>query len=202
MDNVAGRGKKQCKKCEKFSGVRTAICECGASFVKSDPAPVAASPTRMTLDPLDQQISESVSSVKTILQKAESGRRSFVFTEKAEKVKQESPEAVGSAELRDFKKSRGLVTYVPSGECPFKPEGFKDAKWSNGTASSETVQNWAIRVFNSGDDYNRYHPEAVVYWARYYWDMSNRVEWSRIRVLILTALTPKGSTPDLTDDDD
>lgn len=197
MDNVAGRGKKQCKKCGKFSGVRTAICECGASFAKSDPAPVAASPSRMTLGPLDKQIAESVSSVKNILKNAESGRRSFTFTEKVEKVKQESPEAVGSEELRDFKKSRGLVTYVPSGECPFKPEGFKDIKWSAGAASEDVVQNWAIRVFNSGTDYVRYHPEAIVYWARYYWDMSNRVEWSRIRVLILTALTPEGSSPDL-----
>jgi hypothetical protein len=189
---------KTCPACKKQSGPRTLQCECGHVFIKkAEPAAVAAATTPMTVDPLDVAIKDSLASVKTILKNAEDRggqpplptprpARPIVFTENEPEEKQpEQPEAVGAVKIRKDN-TRFRTTYVPAGECPFKPEGFKDVNWSNGQASSAVVKNWATRVFNSDD---RLHPHAVVYWARYYWNINSGAEWSRIRDLILDTLS-------------
>lgn len=209
---------KTCPACKKQSGPRTKQCECGHNFA-STPAPVAASAAPMTkADPLNdrldvgQTIKDTISSAKTILQKVDS-RRSLSVPEPwddpdsadSDEVSSSKPIASGKVALKEQQQRPGYSrVYVPAGECPFKPEGYKSGYERMSTwpepASPEVIQNWAVRVFNSGN----YHPHAVVYWARYFWEMQDVTvspdgtkvfakEWNRVRDLILEALTPVGS---------
>lgn len=206
---------KTCPACKKQSGPRTKQCECGHLF-STAPAAVAASSAPMTTDPLNDRLADStkeikgaLNSAKTILQRAES-RRSLSLPEPWEVDSDKDSDDALEAESTPEETSQVLLkpnqggrrtTYVPAGDCPVKPAGYK-AGWPDGPASDLVVQNWAVRVYNLRTDLQ---PHAVVYWARYYWDMNdvsvdaagNKVygqEWRRIRGLILSAIT--GEEPD------
>lgn len=69
---------------------------------------------------------------------------------------------------------------------PATPKGYKDG-WPDGPASDEVVTEWAYNVMDTGG--GKYAPEAVVYWARYFWDI-NGPEFRRVRELIVKALRP------------
>lgn len=203
---------KICPACKASSGPRTKVCSCGRNF-STDLAPVAANPaTPMTSDPLNDRldageaIKASLSSTKDIIQKVE--RRSLSIPEPwddepqgngpaliRQDAKPVASEPVPKLELKEAVRSRGGRSniFVPTGDCPFKPEGYKSG-WPDGPATDEAVQKWAIRVFVSGN----YHPNAVVYWARDFWNMNDvsevngvkvyGAEWKRIRGLIHNAL--------------
>lgn len=82
--------------------------------------------------------------------------------------------------------TRGTIL-APAGECPIKPKGYKQG-WPEGPATDEVVQNWAMDVFNYAE--GRFSSEAVVYWARNFWDI-NGAEFRRIRSLIFEILSPE-----------
>ena len=184
---------KSCPACQKQVGPRTKKCECGHVFI-ADVAAVPASNKSMTLDPLDKRVAESVESVKDILSRAERRPASAVPIKREEK---ENGRRTTIAEPPTRRYSGGGRVIVPAGACPVKPHGYKDG-WPDGPASDEVVRDWAIAVYNYGD--GRYAPDAVVYWARYFWDISNRQEWNRIRDLIMTTLCPQSSSHDSVDD--
>lgn len=203
---------KTCPKCKKQAGPRTKQCECGHNF--GEMAAVSAS-SQMMSDPLNDALKDSVEqhkqaigSAKNILARA-AERKSVgipkpwdddddaVVTEKRSSVKEpNAPEATGQAPLR--KHTGRHLTYVPAGDCPYKPEGYNRVTMYNydEQVPDEIVKNWAIRVYNSGD----FHPNAVIYWAREFWNINDLQEtngvrilgerWRRIRGLIFSALCP------------
>lgn len=212
--------KKVCPACKKENGPRQRQCECGHNFGMA-----AAASAEMMSDPLNAALKDSVEqhkqaigSVKNILAKAD--RRKPVGIpepwnlnddegeEKSSQSESSAPEAKGQVPLRRY--SGRHVTYVPSGDCPYKPEGYNRATMYNYDVEvpDEIVKNWAIRVYNSGDESNRvFHPNAVIYWAREFWNINDLQEvggvrilgerWRRIRGLIASALQ---SDPNSVDD--
>lgn len=185
---------KICQKCQKQVGPRTLRCECGYVFVKT--SNVSAVPANAGTMELKNELSDAKKLLENI------SRRTFAVPEPwskpDEKSESKATEVVGNTALRLAPANpMASVTYAPSGECPFKPEGFKSIDWASGPASEAVVANWAIRVFNSGiTDQHRFHPHAIVYWARYFWQMGlgnspHAKEWSRIKAIILKTLSNK-----------
>ena len=225
---VGGRGKKQCKQCQKFCGVRTRVCECGYDF-----SIVAAATDKMSVD-TESTVKGTVSSVRGILSRVEEKNPrqyggyggnyggnygghydyddgDYYPVTKPTEPSQNQPapyvpppqpswysKPQGSSEVIDygqpndarfFPKVAGRNIVVPSGECPVKPKGYKIG-WPDGKASPEVVKEWALAVYHSGDGYA---PDAVLYWARYYWDINDRAEFGRIRNLIIEAISPQAN---------
>ena len=88
-------------------------------------------------------------------------------------------------DTRYFPKIAGRNIVVPSGDCPVKPKGYKDG-WPDGKASPEVVQEWAVAVYNSASGYA---PEAILYFARFFWDIHDEPEFARIRNLIIDVIS-------------
>ena len=177
------KGKKICKTCGQENGVRTKVCACG--YVFAAPLSVPASGVSMTLDPLDERIADSVASARAIIDRVQS-RPSQTFDKPAIQVVTPTKSLEQS---RPVSYGKGRTTYVPRGDCRYKPEGFKDVKWKEGPASDAVVEEWALKVFNADGENTRFMPHAVVYQARYFWDI-NGPEFSRITALILKVLNP------------
>lgn len=193
---------KSCPACKKQVGPRTKKCECGHAFATTEAVP--ASGQSMTLDPLDKRVAESVGAVKDIISKVEqrttgdfvSGNRSLptppiVVSNDTRRTTISSPDPTP---MRHY--GGGVIT-TPAGKPPHNPKGYKDG-WSDGPASDEVVVEWANNVMDSGG--GRYAPAAVVYWARYFWDI-NGPEFRRVRDVIVRALRPSQSSHDSADDD-
>jgi hypothetical protein len=159
--------KKQCKGCGAFVGVRTLVCACGASFSSKVAVKVAV---KASVEPMvknaEKNVSQSISTVKNVLQK--------ISTQE---------EQVPTRKIYSSNKRR---TLTPSGDCPIKPKGYKK-NWEDGPASNEVIQNWAVDVYNSHDGI--YTVDAVIYWARFYWDI-NGSEYNRVREVIWQTLSP------------
>jgi hypothetical protein len=72
---VLGRGKKQCPKCSKILGARSAKCECGHVFIAKTPKPEKSKKgAGLTLDeaiPLVEKLG-GISQAKAILARLES----------------------------------------------------------------------------------------------------------------------------------
>lgn len=179
---------KSCPACKKQVGPRTKKCECGHTFVSTEP--VAASGQSMTLDPLDKRIAESVGAVKDIISKVEN-RPSAVIPN----IPTDSRRTT-IAPQEPMRHYGGGVITTPAGAPPVVPKGYKNG-WPEGPASDEVVVEWAEAVMDAGS--GRYAPQAVVYWARYFWDI-NGPEFSRVRDLIVRALRPSQSGHDSADD--
>ena len=99
-------------------------------------------------------------------------------------------EAIDYSQPNDYRyipKVAGRDCAIPSGDCPVKPKGYKP-NWPDGKATPETIKEWALAVYNS--DGCKYAPDAVLYWARLYWDINDRPEFGRIRNLIMEAIAP------------
>jgi hypothetical protein len=173
---------KICSKCGKGSGPRTKKCECGHEFiaVEKTTAVIAIKNDKMTLDLLDKQINESVGAINNI-------EKSTIPVKSYQRV---ASKTVTSPILPPTPKVSFLNGRViaPAGLCPYAPVGYKKG-WPEGPASDEVVQNWAIEIYNR--DY-RYSWEAVIYWARYFWDVHSD-EFNRIRSLIMKTLGPQKS---------
>ena len=196
------KGQKECPKCQKAAAPRTQTCECGHVF-KKELAPVSAGVVPMGQSVVDEDdplnIKGSISNVKKILMKAGSVRPTIqtVNPSRNNDTSSHMQEAIGAETLRI--KTSAQLTYVPSGEPPFKPEGFKTKAWTlgDGGYNDEIIKNWAIKVYNSGTERCQYHPHAITYWARYFWNdcsplLDTKAEWDRIKNLILDTLTPAG----------
>ena len=92
-----------------------------------------------------------------------------------------------------FVNSEGKVVttiVIPAGLCPVKPNGFTgDLGWK---ATDEQISEWALAVVDSGTKRNiRYHVDAVMYWARYFWDIHAYTEFERVRRVIQQTINPK-----------
>lgn len=177
------KGKKNCPKCKSELGVRVKKCDCGHEFGITSAVP--ASGQSMILDPLDKQIAASVGSVRDIIAKAEVRSISSKFGDtepsRRTRVERSQPQKVQPQAVAVPQRG-GRNILVPAGPCPVKPEGYKD-KWTNGSASDETVQNWALNVYNSGEC--RLTVNAVVYFARHFWEGP---EFRRVSDLIVNTL--------------
>jgi hypothetical protein len=80
------------------------------------------------------------------------------------------------------------IIYAPVGDCPVKPKGYKNNKFED-SWTDEVVRNWAMDVYNFCGSYR---PEAVIYFARFFWDI-NGPDFEKIRGLIVETLIPKKS---------
>ena len=80
--------------------------------------------------------------------------------------------------------------YAPAGDCPVKPQK------EDGVYTDELIREWAHKVKNHGE--GRYAPEAVVYFARYFWDIHSP-EFKRVSAIIYSTLLPKKQNQDLAD---
>lgn len=170
--------------------------------------PVDAGPDEMSLE---KQIKSSIASAKNILNRVTSAKPVPPPVESPRKTvieeDNESDEPTDNSK-KNFYADRGPVvrspsdhTYyihkcdvggprrivTPAGLPPVKPAGYKQRNWPNGPASDEVIQNWAREVYAS--DGERYAVEAVIYWARYFWDI-NGPEFKRVSDLILATLAP------------
>ena len=186
---------KTCPACNKQVGPRTKKCECGHAFTaEASTAGVPASGQSMSLDPLEKRIAESVNAAKDIISKVEGrpSKASILPTDipdspRRTTIADDAPEAPAVRQpVRHFGGARTVIS-TPAGACPVKPQGYKDG-WPEGPASDEVVQAWAVDLYNHGE--GRYAVEAVIYWARTYWDI-NGPEYRRVRDLIVKALSPQ-----------
>jgi hypothetical protein len=99
-----------------------------------------------------------------------------LIQEDADKEKQERPE------VSIF----GFI-YAPAGDCPVKPQKY------DGVYTDDSIREWALKVKNHGEA--RYAPEAVVYFARYFWDIHSP-EFKRVISIIYSTLLTKKQTQD------
>jgi hypothetical protein len=98
-------------------------------------------------------------------------------------------EPVSSPEVFEIPKKsskRKRIVLTPSEKCPFAPEGYKSEKF---VTTKSVVQDWARRIVNSTED-TVYTVDAVMYWARNYWDIHSS-EWWVIRNYIYSAFEPE-----------
>lgn len=181
---------KSCPACKKQVGPRTKKCECGHAFATEA---VSASGQSMTLDPLDKRVAESVGAVKDIIARVENRPATAAVIPN---IPSDTRRTTISS-LTPMRHYGGGVITTPAGAPPHNPKGYKDG-WPDGPASDEVVVEWANNVMDSGG--GRYAPDAVVYWARYFWDI-NGPEFRRVRDLIVRALRPSQPSHDSADDD-
>jgi hypothetical protein len=155
---------KTCPACQKQVGVRTKQCECGHTFSSSTPA-VQAGSAPMSLE---QALKDSVATVKSIVADVEQRQ-----APPASKSSIPAPSPRKTSIVYD--NNHGGVIAVPAGACPVKPKGSGD----------DEIAEWTVDVYSSG----RYMPEAVVYFARQFWDINGK-DFPRIKGIILKALSP------------
>lgn len=191
---------KLCPACQKQVGPRTKKCDCGHQFATTTAA-VPASGQSMSLEPLDKRIAESVGNVRDIISRVENRPDSAVPTtvlnnEDVDQSPRRTTVVQQPVRPQRFYGGGGKII-APAGECPFKPQGYKD-KWPVGPASDEVVQDWAIDVYNYGE--GRYAIDAVIYFARHFWDINGQ-EYHRIRELIVKALQPSRPSDHESDDE-
>ena len=184
---------KSCPACKKQVGPRTKKCECGHVFISTEG--VVASGQSMTLDPLDKRIAESVGAVKNIIAKVESRPATTPAVVSPTNIPNDARRTTIIPEQPMRHYGGGVIT-TPAGAPPCIPKGYKDGGWPNGPASDEVVTEWAFSVMDAGG--GKYAPEAVIYWARYFWDINGQ-EFRRVRGLIVTALRPPQSSHDSAD---
>lgn len=193
---------KTCPACKKQSGPRTKTCECGHAFITEMPA-VKASVEPMKnadVDPLDKRIAESVSIARNVLARVDERRgmppsvtstltrRTEVTEEKKASPVDNLPERrtqIAPEERSSIPMYYGRTIVVPAGIPPFKPKGYKEG-WPDGPASEEVIAEWAKEIFESNE---RYAPDVVIYWMRYFWDIHNKPEFNRVRELVIRALS-------------
>lgn len=79
---------------------------------------------------------------------------------------------------------------TPAGRCPIVPEGYNKG-WPDGPATDNAVVNWAINVSRLFD--GRMTVEAVVYYARQFWEINGSEYRERILDLIKMTLQPQSN---------
>lgn len=175
------RGKKTCPKCNAEHGPRTHKCGCGHEFFKSAPAVDAGS------DAMSMDHKQIISDVKSTLSNIEARSRTTSTVAPSERkttVAASTPASIQAPQV--VYRAAGRSIYTPAGACPAKPAGYKNDKWEE-PWTEDVVRDWALEVYNSGPPYL---PEAVVYFARFFWDI-NGPDYKKVRSLILETLIPK-----------
>jgi len=177
------RGKKTCPKCNAEHGPRTHKCDCGHEFFK---ASVLAS-----TEPMSMEHKEVISTVKSVVSQIEARNKGSVPSvppissePRRTSVVAASPSPVQAPQ--PVYRPGGRNIFTPAGACPVKPQGFKSDKWEE-PFTDDTVREWATELYHSGPPYL---PEAVVYFARFFWDI-NGPDFKKVRSLILETLIPK-----------
>lgn len=92
----------------------------------------------------------------------------------------EPEEIIESRKVSYTKSGKKRTTWTPSGDCPVKPRGYNK---ENFQFTDEIIEEWAKETYDSGD----YLPEAVVYFARYFWNI-NSPEFDKVESVIRKAL--------------
>lgn len=183
------RGKKTCPKCNTEHGPRTHKCGCGYEFFKSNAAATALR------EPMIVDHKQIISDAKSTIPNIEPRSFPTSVTPSASSVDCRK-NAASTPFLQTLKapytvfdgSAAGRYICTPAGVCSVKPTGFKNYKWEE-PWTEDIVKNWAMEVYSSGPPYL---PEAVIYFARYFWDI-NGSDFKKIRSLILEALIPKKS---------
>ena len=172
-----GRGRKQCKKCSKYCGVRSAKCEhCGTEFSKFATAGIdliSSSDSDLQIDK-QNTTTEGASRGKKKCPKCGNylGIRSracstcnFIFAIKEEPI-----------ETHVVMSSRGFRSvHTPAGVCPVKLQ----------TTTFEAVGDWVEKVLSAGEKIQiNYSPSALKYFLRHSFDIFSK-EWREAN----TALT-------------
>lgn len=121
-----------------------------------------------------------------------------------EKSKLSTKEVFIEKEQEDAKNSSTSImpiygyVYAPAGDCPIKPKGLK--QWQDGIAPEDCITEWALALKEYGK--GRFAPEAIVYWARYFWDIHS-LEFKRVSSIIFNTLVQKKQiVEDLNESDD
>lgn len=164
------KGKKVCPKCSAEVGVRTSVCKCGHEFRTLAAVPASSEP--MTLEGrIEATVAERPKDTSPPAQK---------------EPERKSKSAFSVATTGGF---RGSAIYTPAGACPVKPNGYKvDGDWS---PSDQDIEEWAFAVHQWGINSGfTYLPQAVVYFARQFWDINSK-EFERVRALVIKTLTPQ-----------
>lgn len=183
------RGKKTCPKCSKEHGPRTHKCDCGHEFFQ---AAVVAPNEPMVLATEHQH---TIGSVKNIIANVEARKSAPIVATPSQPAQVSKPAAPPQNPQVEYRRG-GRNIYAPAGDCPVRPRGYKADKWDE-PFTDEVVKEWAQEVYDSGQPYL---PQAVVYFARFYWDI-NGPEFNRVRSLILETLIPKRSSHEPDEDD-
>ena len=160
---------KICPACKKGNGPRTKNCECGHVFIADRAIP--ASDKMMTLP-----LKPKPTITETIVSKAP--------VESKQPVESKPATTQKPVVSRLVNRSGARIIVAPSGPCPLKPKGYKD-RWPDGPASDEVVSSWAVDVYNSN---TRIALDAVVYWARNFWDINGK-DFARIVSLVHQAIS-------------
>lgn len=150
------KGKKICPDCGIENGVRTSICRCGHRFLSKKEA--IENKPNLNVDTKDTTCS--------LVSEHDVDRPKF---------------------NRVFSSSISCpLIQTPAGRCPIKPRGFSRNDWPDGAASDESIEDWALKVFSSGN----YLPDAVVYWIHEFWDMNLDYgsEYKRVKRIVLKTL--------------
>jgi hypothetical protein len=185
---------KSCPACKKQVGPRTKKCECGHTFISTEGVP--ASGQSMTLDPLDKRIAESVGAAKDIIARVENRPTATPKSAVIPTIPSDARRTtIHEQPMRHY--GGGCIS-TPAGAPPCIPKGYKEGGWPDGPATDEVVTEWAYKVTDMGG--GRYAPEAVVYWAWYFWDINGQ-EFRRVRDLIVRALRPPQASHDSAEDD-
>lgn len=137
---------------------------------------------------IEKDIKESISNAKEMLNrvvaapvnKPQESRKVYETNDRPDSSPCVRSESDKTFYIHKCHANRRSIT-TPAGLPPVKPAGYKQKNWPNGPASDEVVQNWALEVYHSDDE--RYRVDAVIYWARYFWDI-NGPEFPRIKTLI------------------
>lgn len=138
--NEAGRGRKLCKTCGVYVGVRSLQCVCGASFTSGSVLKNMVSPP----PEIETKMKERVKELKRLL--PSSNNLSSTELEKKIEVAQNDPET-GLSKL--------LIT-TPSGNCPVELKSF----------DRESVLSWKRAVMDAAPVRHEYSTEALIYWLR------------------------------------
>lgn len=189
------RGKKTCPKCSKEHGPRTHKCDCGYEFFQT--AAVVVAPNEPMV--LANEHHQTLGNVKSIIANVEARKSVPSPVVAPSQPAQVSKPAPPPQNPQVAYRRGGRNIYTPAGDCPVRPRGYKADKWDE-PFTDDVVKEWAQEVYDSGPPYL---PQAVVYFARFYWNI-NGAEFNRVRDLILETLVPKRSSyePDEYDDND
>lgn len=84
------------------------------------------------------------------------------------------------------------VIITPNGSCPFIPEGYnKQTSSFTEIVKDEVIIEWANNIVGWGTQHGeRYGLDALVYWARSFWDI-NSGEFNRIKDVLKNYFEPE-----------
>ena len=132
-----GRGRKQCKNCQAYVGVRSAVCVCGVSFPspggspKSNPVPENPASKKISVEPKDKNPEEKTEPT----------------------VPHREAVRISGGQAMMMQKGNH-ITIVPAGECPVKLKSIE----------TKQVLDWALEVQEKYP--GTLSPRGLRYWAR------------------------------------